>query len=338
VNQTQAPKLPDDTEVQRLTDEIARTKQETADQIARLTKQHDADEYKSHQIRDEALTELRTIKESVARPRIVPVRYGMRSSDGRSGLFVANEGGSAYDITVPDTGFGTSKLVFHYGNIARLVRSDGDYFCETVIQTPRTNLLGEGLIHEMAAQHVDAIELPIRYKDGENRYYTSNCAIERDTRADGGLAIRFLGQESQDLRAAIRQPDSSWVRFVTADPEIAVPKPGAPPANNPQKVRCELLNYTDISYKIRVLNWDSGTRGLNAGVIRQCLQLRIANDWWPKPDGVEELHVPPGESFRMWLYPKDSLSDNLFKEIVRSGNLGTVHFLLNGKEIAVSVG
>src|ERR1039458_9215339 len=135
------------------------------------------------------------------------------------------------------------------------------------------------------------------------------------------------------------EPLSSWVRFLTAYSEIAgPPSPGQEAAKKPQKERCEFLNCTHVSYKVKMISWDRGTRGLDAEFWRGCLQIRIANSWYPEWNGVEELHVPPGESFRMWLYPQESLSDNLFRERVRAGNLGTVHLLLNGKEIAVSVG
>src|SRR6266852_3862183 len=51
--------LPEDSEVQRLTDEVTSTKQKTADQIA-LTKQLEVDLFRCRQIRDGALAELRT--------------------------------------------------------------------------------------------------------------------------------------------------------------------------------------------------------------------------------------------------------------------------------------
>jgi hypothetical protein len=334
--------LPEDTEVQRLTDEIARTKQETATQIVQLNKQHEFEESRSRQSRDDTLAELRAMKESMARPRIVPVRYGLQGSDNRAGLFVMNDGDPAYDITIPDViKFGSSTLRFHTTTVARLTKLDGEVLYDGWVQQESNNsLLGDGaLFHEMISQHVTAIELPIRYKDGTNRYYISNCVIEKDTKVNGGLAVRFLGQELQDSRAVITTPDSSWVRFLTAYPEIAgPPAPGNEPAKKPQKIRCEFLNRMDFSYKVKVVSWDCGSRGLRADFWRGCLQLHIGTSWCPEWNGVEELHVPPGESFRMWLYPQESLSDNLFSERVRLGNLGTVHLLLNGKEITVSVG
>lgn len=135
------------------------------------------------------------------------------------------------------------------------------------------------------------------------------------------------------------EPSPSWVRFLTAYPEIAGPPgPGKEPAKKPQKVRCEFLNCTQLSYKAKVLSWDPVTlTGLDADFWRGCLQLRLGTTWCPEWNGVEELHVPPGESFRLWLFPKATFSDEQFKTRVNSGNLGTVHLLINGKEIPVSV-
>jgi len=58
--------LPEDSEIQRLTDEIARTKQEAAEQIARLNKQCEADLYRSRQASDQLRVEARAAKDRIA--------------------------------------------------------------------------------------------------------------------------------------------------------------------------------------------------------------------------------------------------------------------------------
>jgi hypothetical protein len=137
---------------------------------------------------------------------------------------------------------------------------------------------------------------------------------------------------------AIRTPDSSWLRFIKADAEEAAPpRPGEKPADYPQKVRCEFLNSTDVSYKVRVLKWECGNRGLDAGLLRSCLQIRVANGWYPAPYGAEELHVPPGEYFRIWVFPKTTVPREQLEQRVSLGNLGTVHFWVDGQEVTVSV-
>jgi len=139
-----------------------------------------------------------------SRPRVIAVRYGKRASDNRSGLFLANEGEPAYDITLPDVQFGSSKLVFHGRDITRLVKSDGEHLCETwVEQSSGNGLLGNGLFSEMVSQRVTEIAIPIRYKDGDNIHYVTRCKIKRDVAATGGLAVRYVGQEMIAVVAAL---------------------------------------------------------------------------------------------------------------------------------------
>ena len=54
--------LPEDCEIQRLTDGIARTKQEAAEQIARLNMQSESDLFRSHQVSDQLRAEVRAAK------------------------------------------------------------------------------------------------------------------------------------------------------------------------------------------------------------------------------------------------------------------------------------
>ena len=137
------------------------------------------------------------------RPRVIAVQYGSRQSDKRSGLFLVNEGEPAYDISVPSVQFGSAKLVFHASDIPRLVKSDGEQLCEASIeQSPGHSLLGNGLFSEMIAQHITEIEIPIRYKDGDNIYYVTTCKIERDVTAKGGLAVRYVHQRLTSVETA----------------------------------------------------------------------------------------------------------------------------------------
>ena len=156
--------------------------------------------------------------------------------------------------------------------------------------------------------------------------------------------LQWANAERERLEGEVRKlrepriPAPSWVRFIKAEPEITRPsEPGKLAARHPQKARCEFLNCIDIPYKLKVLSWDGRNNGLDAGFVRQTLQLRIVNDWCPIPDGVEELHIPPRESFRFWLFPRTVFNDEQFKARVALGNLGTVHFWINGQEIVIPV-
>jgi hypothetical protein len=127
---------------------------------------------------------------------IVAVRYGSRPSDNRCGLFIVNDWDIAYDVSIGNVPFGTSKLVFHNADIPRLSKADGEQLCETWIEkAPHDLLLGSGLFHEMVAQKVAQFDFEINYKDASTIRYRTLCSIERDVLAPGGLVVRYLGQE-----------------------------------------------------------------------------------------------------------------------------------------------
>jgi hypothetical protein len=190
--------LPEDSKIKWLMGETARLERETKEWKEKYVAENiEKTNFQKELARAEnrKTVEVKKILPA-SRPRVVGVRYGLQRSDNRAGLFLANEGEPAYDVTVPDVTFGTSKLVFHNRSIARLVKADGDVLCETWVERePHIGLLGDGLFHEMVSQRVDVIELPIRYKDGDNCFYITRCQIERDVSANGGLAVRYIDQK-----------------------------------------------------------------------------------------------------------------------------------------------
>jgi hypothetical protein len=132
---------------------------------------------------------------SSTRPLVLGARYGTRASDNRCGLFIVNDGDTAYDVTIKNARFRESTLIFHAPTIGRLDKSDGELLCETWIQqSPNTGLLGNGLFQEMVAQKVEEFEIEIKYKDAANVYYRTLVVIERDVLAPGGLVVRYSGQ------------------------------------------------------------------------------------------------------------------------------------------------
>jgi hypothetical protein len=160
--------------------------------------------------------------------------------------------------------------------------------------------------------------------------------------ASGKTAIASRGVPGPDMNASVEEspsrelPSPSWVRFLSAYPEVSGPVPfGQEPVKKPQKIRCEFMNCSNVSYKVRVISWESGKYGLDADFWRGCLQLRIGTTWCPEWNGVEELHIPPSEPFRLWVFPKTPFNKDSFTERVNSGDLGTIHLLINGTAVAV---
>jgi TIR domain len=128
------------------------------------------------------------------RPCMVPIRYGIRKSDNRYGLFVVNENdGAAYEISIGDVEIGPSKLHFWNECLDRLTKASGEYLFECDIQESENSLLmGSGLRQEMVRHNVTELPITVRYKDAENRWYITRSRIERNS---GGLSVRFVSQE-----------------------------------------------------------------------------------------------------------------------------------------------
>jgi hypothetical protein len=256
----------------------------------------------------------------------------------------------------------SSKLVIHYANY-RAWQTGGDTY--DVTEFLRKIISGDSLVFNIenhnfviAGQNFvpkdplsgKAKRLRVSYSyNGEpartvERSEHSRMVLPEDSQ----IAVletsvqRLEGEKAavqEDEHVLPRMAEPSWVRFIRADPEQARTRPAEPPATYPLKLRSEFMNCTDWSYKVRVLKWTCG-KNLELDILRSCLQLRIVQSWCPDPNGVEELHVPPGDYFRIWAFPKDDrfLSFDSFKQRVDLGDLGTIHFWINGQEVAVKVG
>jgi hypothetical protein len=129
------------------------------------------------------------------RPKIVPVRYGRQTSDGRYGLFIENFGEPAFDVSVAaPVAFGGAKLVF-LRDFPNLTKAQGEVLLESHIEKrPHDIDLGD-LFGQMRIRGIREIAFPISYRDGDNNRYLTHCRIERDVMKEGGLAVRFVGQE-----------------------------------------------------------------------------------------------------------------------------------------------
>jgi hypothetical protein len=203
-------------EVSKLGNKIDGINQAHAEQIARIERAYESDVYRSRQIRDEITAEKTDLQKQLASaenkatelqarllalaPRVVGVRFGIQTSDNRSGLWVMNDGEPAYDVTMPDVvQVGTSKLLFHTKIVPRLTKSDSEVLCEAWIERePHNILLADGLFDQMVSQRIDAIEVPIGYKDGDNRGYVTRCRIERNVSVNGGIAVRYVEQKLEN--------------------------------------------------------------------------------------------------------------------------------------------
>jgi hypothetical protein len=128
------------------------------------------------------------------RPKIYPTRYGERSSDRRSGLFIRNDGETAFSVTAHQVKIGTSNMEF-WSDIPVLTKDSGEVLMENNIQLDSgTGTFGTALMREMIKFGLLSIPLKITYKDGENRWYLTECELERDVLTPGGIAVKFIAQ------------------------------------------------------------------------------------------------------------------------------------------------
>lgn len=131
-------------------------------------------------------------------PRIVPVRYEKE----RRGLFIANDGEPAYEISIQNVPLDSLTIKF-INTFARLVNADGKKFCEVWIQrSPHDEIGGGSLYDKMVEKSRESLEFRIRYR-GENppRWYESVCTVRRNVEVPGGLEVFYIRQEKITLPA-----------------------------------------------------------------------------------------------------------------------------------------
>jgi hypothetical protein len=133
---------------------------------------------------------------SALRPKVVPVSFAPDVKlSPLLGLFIANDGEPAYDVSIPDASLGKAKIKFKTA-ISRLAKADGNKFCEVWIEKDVNFSVGGGtLFEEMRTREIDEVDFVIRYKDNENHWYVTTCKLERNVSVGGGIVVRYIGQE-----------------------------------------------------------------------------------------------------------------------------------------------
>jgi hypothetical protein len=128
-----------------------------------------------------------------SRPHIVATRWGQVTTKtavdpsgelmSEWGLGIANDGDPAYEVGV----YGNSGVKFgdfrlHLSNrIARFTRQDSEAYIPAWIDSKKFGgALGSGLFEIMRQHDIDAVHIPVHYKDGRNLWYKTVCTVERD--------------------------------------------------------------------------------------------------------------------------------------------------------------
>jgi hypothetical protein len=67
-------------------------------------------------------------------------------------------------------------------------------------------------------------------------------------------------------------------------------------------------------------------------------QLKIGHVWCPEKDGVDRVHVPPGELFRLWMQPTDDFEfKDLERRCLTEGQIAILSLQVNGTRIKITV-
>jgi hypothetical protein len=246
------------------------------------------------------------------RPRVVPVRYGTRSSDNRAGIFIENHGDPAFDVSLPESvAIGQSQLLF-ITEFPNLKREDGAVLCEAHIQQSLgSGLLGSGLFEEMRKLHVPEVEFSIHYKDADNKRYATDCKIERDVMKQGGLAVRFLGQRLADAPTSLTVPAPS-------DPRIRVEIESVPTNKAPwRETRIILHNEGgSTAYGIEVADIDlSSPKPKNATMsfrVQETMPIDARQTVTATVDTQVTLFENDAVAFLNWL-----VEDSPINEVIR---------------------
>jgi hypothetical protein len=136
------------------------------------------------------------------RPKVVPVSYGLNTSSGSYGLFVANDGYAAYEVTVPQIYLprSTTRLMFKT-TLARLVDKDGQVFfpATTITYCQQQESDGDTLCREVMSMGLSEVRFSILYKDADQHWYATRCLLEPEGDNEDALRVTFV---SQDLATA----------------------------------------------------------------------------------------------------------------------------------------
>ncbi len=129
------------------------------------------------------------------RPKIIPVRFG-RTADNRYGLFLRNDGISAFDIAVQEPiQLGTSKLHFWNRTYSGLTKDDGELFIEAHIALSSGSGLGASALRDqMVKASLESLPIAITYRDFDNNRWITHCEILKEF-WEQGLRISSRKQE-----------------------------------------------------------------------------------------------------------------------------------------------
>jgi hypothetical protein len=103
------------------------------------------------------------------------------------------------------------------------------------------------------------------------------------------------------------------------------------------KVWVQIRNDSGACVEIRHLGWTPSPLGIQLKFGPPSMQLKIGKSWCPKEEGVEHLHVPSGETFRVWVQPGAHDMKDLEQRCQSDGRIGILSLRVNDAEVQIHV-
>jgi hypothetical protein len=164
-------------------------------------REEDEEEFESHSLFGETVPAEKIIHhtESILpefRPTVAPHGYGKHLGKEGHGLIITNPGYPAFNVHIPPATVGSLYRIVFPDRVPQLLERDRLCFFTAWLEHPTLPIRpGHDLFDVMRTSDIDQCTLDILYQDGDFRSYRSGCVIERDVWVQGGVNVRFTGQE-----------------------------------------------------------------------------------------------------------------------------------------------
>jgi hypothetical protein len=171
---------------------------------------------------------------------------------------------------------------------------------------------------------------PASRKKIADRLKTAGCLVRTDYKSDWLTAGDFASAlHAPDLVGGEKHAGLTITRRHANPEEKATFKP---------KVWVDIRNDSGACVAIRHLGWNTIAGGISIKYGPHSLQLKIGRFWCPEAEGVEQLQVPFGETFRVWVQPGEQhdMSD-LQRRCESAGKVGNLSLRVDDMDAQIEV-
>ncbi|SPF35231.1 hypothetical protein SBA4_1620002 [Candidatus Sulfopaludibacter sp. SbA4] len=104
-----------------------------------------------------------------------------------------------------------------------------------------------------------------------------------------------------------------------------------------RKVWMHIRNDGDDCLAISHSGWKAMSGGMRAKIVSSTLQLKLGGTWCPEKQGVDRLHLPPGEMMQTWIDVGSYSPDEIERRCEAETPIGTLVLLVSGTEVELPV-